>query len=54
MKDESRKELSGLASHDAGIPVSMQGNVTSGSEGNERSVDFIANTSQDGRSDFMS
>ncbi|KAF8667911.1 hypothetical protein HU200_052539 [Digitaria exilis] len=54
VKDESRKELSGLASHDAGIPVSMQGNVTSGSEGNERSVDFIANTSQDGRSDFMS
>lgn len=55
VKDDSREELSGLISHDAGIPVSMQGNVTSGSEEDEGPVDVTTNTeqSQDGRSDSM-
>jgi len=55
VKDESKKELSVLASYDAGIPGSMSGNVMSGLK--EMSILRMwspIQNSQEGRSDFMS
>ncbi|CAL5053041.1 unnamed protein product [Urochloa decumbens] len=42
---ESREELSGLTSHDAGIPENMSVNVTSGSEGNDDSREDLSGLS---------